>query len=64
MPDTRIADRPPPIIGGTCMYLSVVLLFNNFHYQLTGKKKTAYMVKTSFIVQEKWFCHENFCFMC
>ena len=43
----------PPMTVGTRMCLSVVLLVNKFYYWLSGFKRTTYVVKPSFIVQEK-----------
>ena len=51
----------PIMIGGTCVCLSIVLLVNKFHYWLAGSKNTTYVVKPSFIVQDKLTCHENSC---
>ena len=49
--------------GGTFMCLYVVLLVNKFHYWLAGSKRTAYVVKPSFVVQYKTIYHENSCFL-
>ena len=43
----------PPMIGGTCLYLSILLLINKFHYRVSVREDTTYVVKPSFIVQEK-----------
>ena len=43
--------------GGTRIGLSVVLLVNSFHYWLEQSKNTAYILKYSFIVQEKKIFH-------
>ena len=51
---------PPPTTGGTCIFLSVFLLVNKFQYWLSGSWKT-YVVKPSFIVQEKLLFHEKSC---
>ena len=59
MPDTNSAELPP-MTGGTCMCLSVVLFVNKFHYRLAGMWKTTYIVKPSFILQEILLCHENY----
>ena len=42
-----------PMTGGTSLLLSVVLLVNKFHFGLVGRKNTTYVVKTSYVVQEK-----------
>ena len=52
MTDTQYA-APPPMTGGTRMILYVVLLVNKFHYWLAGSKNKVYVVKHSFVVQEK-----------
>ena len=35
----------PPMTGGTYMFLTFVLLVNNFHYWLAGSKNTTYVIK-------------------
>ena len=52
--------HPSPMIGGTCMCLSVVLLVNKYHYWLGQKGKMAtFVVKPSVILQDKLICHRN-----
>ena len=47
------------------MCLSGVLLVNKYHYWFIWKYKMAnFVVKPSVIVQEKWLCHEKYCFLC
>ena len=38
--------HPPPMTGGTHMFLSVVLLVNKFRYWLAGGKNLMYVIKT------------------
>ena len=48
----------------THMCLSIVLLVNKFQYRLKEIKKTMYVVKPSFIVQDRLLCHEKSYFLC
>ena len=48
----------------TCLCLSVVFLFNKFHYWLAASKNKGYIVKPYLIVQKKLPHHENSCFIC
>ena len=43
----------PTLTGVICVGLSIVLFVNNCHYWLEGIKKITYIVKPSFIVQDK-----------
>ena len=48
--------------GGTSMCVYVVLLVHKVHFWLEGSKNTAYVVKTSFVVQDKLMYHEKYFF--
>ena len=55
----------PPMIIGTCMCLSFVLLVNKSHYWLLWKDKTeTFVVKIFVAVQEKSLYRENSCLLC
>ena len=53
----------PPMTWGTRMCLYVFWLVNKFHNWLAGSKNTAYVLKPSFVLQDKLIYHENSCFV-
>ena len=61
--DTQDVELPP-MTEGTRICLYIVLLVDKFHYWLAGSKNTAYVIKSSFVVQDKLNFHENSCFVC
>ena len=63
MHDNQSATHPFMTVG-TRTYVYVVLLVNKCHYWLAVSETTTYVVKPSFIIQEKLICHENSCFVC